>query len=158
MEISRWEQWTEFKGIYCRNRTEGGCVHSTAVGISVESQNIHRDDTFWSFLDGHLLINMYKVTLHQNSTTKSITALFVVKRSQLINQHDYRTGASMDTLKCSQPKFTAEKRCDCKRAQDADIFKAYKAKQCPNRETQTSMIIWTDNKTVYFKTSRWQWK
>lgn len=121
MEMSRCKQWPKFwRNLLWKQyrRALPYSVHSTAVGISVGSHNSPLNAIFWSSLHGYLLINIQKLLiLQQISTTKSIPALFVVKRSQLINQPDYRTGGSMDTLICSQPKTTTEKRSDCKRAE-----------------------------------------
>ncbi len=121
MEISCCKQWPKFwRNLLWKQyrRVLPYSVHSTAVGISVGSQNSLRNGIFGSPLHGYHLINIQKLlTLQQISTTKSTPALFVVKRSQLINQPDYRTGGSMDTLICSQPKITTEKRSDSKRAE-----------------------------------------
>ncbi len=138
MEISCCKQWRKFwRNLLWKQyrRVLPYSVHSTAVGISVGSQNSQRNGIFGSPLHGYHLINIQKLlTLQQISTTKSTPALFVVKRSQLINQADYRTGGSMDTLICSQPKITTENNYatasvlrHCRK--NAETFMAYKSKQ-----------------------------
>lgn len=120
MEISRCKQWPKFwRNLLWKQyrRVLPYSVHSTAVGISVGSQNSQRNAIFLLSLHGYLINIQKLLTLQQISTTKSNPALFVVKRSQLINQPDYRTGGSMDTLIFSQPKITTEKRSDCKHAE-----------------------------------------